>query len=103
MGVGMAERLEEVSLQARCPDSCARRSARGLIKPFERTGVRVLDLTCPFVSRIHDIVRKQRAAGRRILIAGSPDHPEVRGIAGHGGGDAVVIESAEQAERSIRG
>jgi 4-hydroxy-3-methylbut-2-enyl diphosphate reductase len=66
---------------------------------LHENGGEIRDLTCPFVSRIHDIVRAQRAAGRRILIAGSPDHPEVRGIAGHGGGDAVVIESAEQAER----
>lgn len=98
MGVGMAERLEEVS-----PGALVLIRAHGVPPAVHQTlrenGCEILDLTCPFVSRIHDIVRKQRAAGRRILIAGSPDHPEVRGIAGHGGGDAVVIESAEQAER----
>lgn len=98
MGVGMVERMEEVP-----PGALVLIRAHGVPPEVQNTlrasGCEILDLTCPFVSRIHDIVREQRAAGRRILIAGSPDHPEVRGIAGHGGGDAVVIETEEQAER----
>ncbi len=58
----------------------------------------VRDLTCPFVSRIHRIVAEQHAKGTRILIAGSPNHPEVMGIDGYGGGQAVVIETAAAAE-----
>ncbi len=59
----------------------------------------IVDCTCPFVSRIHTIAAEQRAAGRRLIIAGSPNHPEVVGIDGHGGGTAIVIETAEQAEK----
>lgn len=43
----------------------------------------VIDATCPFVARIHKIVAEQTALGRYILIAGDPEHPEVRGIVGH--------------------
>ena len=43
----------------------------------------VIDATCPFVARIHRIVEEQTAAGREILIAGDPKHPEVQGIVGH--------------------
>ena len=57
-----------------------------------------MDCTCPFVSRIHTIVREQKEAGKRIVIAGSPNHPEVVGIDGYGGGGAIVVESAQQAE-----
>lgn len=50
---------------------------------LRRRGNEVIDATCPFVARIHKIVAEQTAAGRHILIAGDPQHPEVRGIVGH--------------------
>ncbi|MDE5792871.1 MAG: bifunctional 4-hydroxy-3-methylbut-2-enyl diphosphate reductase/30S ribosomal protein S1, partial [Oscillospiraceae bacterium] len=43
----------------------------------------VIDATCPFVKRIHDIVAKETARGSFILIAGDEQHPEVQGIIGH--------------------
>lgn len=43
----------------------------------------VIDATCPFVKRIHDIVAKETAKGSFILIAGDEQHPEVQGIIGH--------------------
>ena len=44
--------------------------------------VRLVDATCPFVGKIHDIIRKESAEGRRILIIGDASHPEVQGIRG---------------------
>ena len=44
--------------------------------------VRLVDATCPFVGKIHDIIRKESAEGRRILIVGDASHPEVQGIRG---------------------
>ena len=46
-------------------------------------GCRMLDATCPFVSRIHKIVAEKSAEGYFILIAGDAEHPEVKGIVGH--------------------
>ncbi|MDE6657975.1 MAG: bifunctional 4-hydroxy-3-methylbut-2-enyl diphosphate reductase/30S ribosomal protein S1 [Oscillospiraceae bacterium] len=43
----------------------------------------VIDATCPFVKRIHDIVAKETARESFILIAGDEQHPEVQGIIGH--------------------
>lgn len=43
----------------------------------------VIDATCPYVKRIHDIVAKETAKGSFILIAGDEQHPEVQGIIGH--------------------
>ena len=65
---------------------------------LQSKGCDIVDCTCPFVSRIHTIVREQKEAGKRIVIAGSPNHPEVVGIDGYGGGGAIVVESAQQAE-----
>lgn len=46
-------------------------------------GNRMLDATCPFVSRIHKIAAEKTAEGYFILIAGDKNHPEVQGIVGH--------------------
>lgn len=44
-------------------------------------GVPVLDATCPFVKKIHTIVKNETQKGRKIIIFGSPAHPEVEAIA----------------------
>ena len=66
---------------------------------LEAKGIRVVDATCPFVKKIHNIVRKESAAGRYIIIIGNPNHPEVIGIRGWAGNHAAVVESAEDIER----
>ncbi len=48
-----------------------------------RLGVNFSDATCPFVAKIHRIVRAHSAAGCTVLIAGDATHPEVLGIRGH--------------------
>ena len=63
----------------------------------ERLGLRLVDATCPFVKRIHTIARACAAAGRRVLIAGKSEHPEVVGIRGHAGADVIVLSGAADA------
>ena len=63
---------------------------------LERNGVTVVDATCPFVKKIHRIVQEQQAAGRRVIIVGNPDHPEVQGIRGWGDEGTLVVENADQ-------
>ena len=65
---------------------------------LERNGVTVVDATCPFVKKIHRIVQEQQAAGRRVIIVGNPEHPEVQGIRGWGDEGTLVVETAEQIE-----
>jgi len=64
---------------------------------IKRKGFDTLDLTCPFVKRIHDKVKS--AGGRPVIIVGAADHPEVIGIRGWAQGDAFVVDSAGQAEK----
>ena len=56
---------------------------REVYRQIEAKGNRMLDATCPFVSRIHHIVSEKTKEGDFILIAGDKDHPEVQGIVGH--------------------
>ncbi len=65
---------------------------------LERNGVTVVDATCPFVKKIHRIVQEQQAAGRRVIIVGNPDHPEVQGIRGWGDEGTLVVENVDQIE-----
>lgn len=65
---------------------------------LEERGIEVVDATCPFVKKIHNIVQKESENGRRIIIIGNDNHPEVEGIKGWVNGDAIVINEAEQIE-----
>lgn len=63
---------------------------------LEENGITYVDATCPFVSKIHRIVRDQSAKGRPVIIAGDANHPEVLGIKGHVSGEAYVVKDAEE-------
>lgn len=64
----------------------------------EKSGVDIVDATCPFVKRIHDIVYKESNEGSKIVIVGNKKHPEVEGIVGWVNGDAFVINCEEDIE-----
>lgn len=54
-----------------------------VIEELKARGSGYIDATCPFVSRIHKIVREKSSEGVTILIAGDSSHPEVKGIVGN--------------------
>ena len=64
---------------------------------MEQKNIECIDATCPFVKRIHKIVEKKSAEGRRIIVIGNAKHPEVEGIRGWCKTPATVIESREEA------
>ena len=74
-----------------------------LYNECERRGIRTVDATCPFVERIHPIVRAAVQAGIPVYIAGKRTHPEVIGTAGWADGKAVILESAAEAEAAAAG
>ena len=72
-----------------------------IYRQMEKQGLNCVDATCPFVKRIHDIVKKESAAGKKIVIIGNAGHPEVEGIMSWCAQPAAVIESLEEAENFI--
>ena len=66
---------------------------------LKENGVEIVDATCPYVKKIHRIVEKQTAEGRRVLIVGSEDHPEVQGIKGWGNERTKAIENMDDFRR----
>ncbi|MBN1891793.1 MAG: bifunctional 4-hydroxy-3-methylbut-2-enyl diphosphate reductase/30S ribosomal protein S1 [Clostridiales bacterium] len=63
---------------------------------LEQKECKVVDCTCPFVSKIHAIVKDMSRQGHPVIIAGAPGHPEVVGICGEATGNVRVVSSAEE-------
>ena len=72
-----------------------------ICEEIQARGLECVDATCPFVKRIHNIVEKESAAGKRIVIIGNAGHPEVEGIMGWSKAPAEVIESLEAARNFV--
>ncbi|MBR6585068.1 MAG: bifunctional 4-hydroxy-3-methylbut-2-enyl diphosphate reductase/30S ribosomal protein S1 [Firmicutes bacterium] len=76
--------------------------AKSFFDAVEGTGIKVVDATCPFVKKIHLLVEEAYSQGKKIIIVGDRDHPEVKGINGWCENSAVIVNSAEEAE-NVRG
>ena len=68
-----------------------------LYDALEEKHMRVVDGTCPFVKKIHNIVNEAWNNGKQVIIAGDGKHPEVMGINGWCGNSAIILEDAEEA------
>jgi len=68
---------------------------------LEKKGFEIIDATCPFVKKIHNIAIEQEEQGRRVLLAGDPDHPEVKGIVGWCKNCVTVFRNPEEAGNFI--
>ena len=65
---------------------------------MESKKIQIVDATCPFVKKIHNIVQKHSEMGENIIIIGNPEHPEVQGIKGWAGDHVEVFQTKEEAE-----
>ena len=71
-----------------------------VMQQLEQKGCRIVDATCPFVGKIHRIVREESEQGRRIIVIGSRNHPEVVGIQGWCG-TSEVYETPEELRAAL--
>jgi 4-hydroxy-3-methylbut-2-enyl diphosphate reductase len=56
-------------------------------------GLKIIDLTCPFVAKAQQHADKLRKEGYQVVVVGEKKHPEVQSIMGHAGENAVVVET----------
>lgn len=71
---------------------------KSIYDEMEENGVGVVDVTCPFVKKIHNIVEKYYRDGYAIVIVGDKNHPEVMGINGWCDNHAVILATEEEAK-----
>ena len=65
---------------------------------LQKKGVEIVDATCPFVLKIHNIVKQESANGKQIVIIGNEKHPEVEGIMGWSKTQVHVVDTVEKAQ-----
>lgn len=69
-----------------------------VLDALDAAGCSVIDLTCPFVAKLHRIVAEGTADGTPVIMVGEKEHPEVRGTCGWARGDVYVVATPEEAE-----
>lgn len=101
MGVGCVEDISEIP-----KDSTVIIRAHGISKEeyerLEEKSIQVIDATCPFVKRIHKIVEEEHQKGRKIVIAGDKNHPEVKGINGWCENSAIIVANEEECAKLLK-
>lgn len=74
---------------------------RAVYEKLKERELSYVDVTCPFVLKIHRIVERESANGSHVIIIGDPRHPEVQGICGWCRGSYTVIKNADEAEKFV--
>ena len=59
-------------------------------------GAQVLDLTCPFVDKLHRIVQAESGPECPVILLGEKEHPEVQGTAGWARGPVYVLSHEDE-------
>jgi len=73
-----------------------------LTERLEKMGISYIDATCPFVKKIHEIVRQEEQRAERegsfstLVLLGDPKHPEVLGIVSFAKRNPVVVIGGEE-------
>jgi 4-hydroxy-3-methylbut-2-en-1-yl diphosphate reductase len=68
----------------------------GIIKEEEeyirRSGLRVIDTTCPFVKRVRKHAMHLKTLGYKVVIVGDKNHPEVKSVLSYLNNDGIVLQ-----------
>ena len=95
-GVNIIEDLDELEGKSDCTVVIRSHGVeKKVYDDLNSRGIHVVDATCPFVKKMHNIVKKDSEAGRVIIIVGDPNHQEVKGIVGWCSGEVHVVDSEE--------
>ncbi|SFL15780.1 4-hydroxy-3-methylbut-2-enyl diphosphate reductase [Lachnospiraceae bacterium KH1T2] len=63
-----------------------------------KKSIKLVDATCPFVVKIHNIVEEESKKGKKIVVIGDASHPEVQGIVGFSDSPVTVVQNKNEAE-----
>jgi len=71
-------------------------------KEIEDRGLECIDATCSLVLRAQRFTKQLADEGYKVVILGTPTHPEVVGLVGFAGDDYVIVETKEEWEKLPR-
>ncbi len=96
-GAVFVDELDEVP-----PDSVVIFSAHGVSQAVrtraDGAGLKLLDATCPLVTKVHREVERYRAEGVEVVLIGHAGHPEVEGTMGQADDGMYLVEHPEDVE-----
>ena len=97
-GVGVLESVEDIEPGADVTVIIRSHGVgREVFEALQQKNVRIVDATCPFVKKIHNIVQEKGQEGYEIVVVGNASHPEVEGTCGWCGNRFYVVETLEDA------
>ena len=65
-------------------------------RELEEKASKVVDATCPFVTRVQKLAARAAAEDRHVVIVGAPDHPEMIGVKGYAPDHAFIIRDESE-------
>jgi (E)-4-hydroxy-3-methyl-but-2-enyl pyrophosphate reductase len=65
-------------------------------RDLEARATKVVDATCPFVTKVQKLAERAAAEGRDVVVVGNPDHPEMIGVRGYAPDHAHVVRDASE-------
>ena len=65
-------------------------------RELEARAGKVIDATCPFVTKVQKLAERAAAEGRDVVVIGNPDHPEMIGVRGYAPTRAHVVRDAAE-------
>jgi len=65
----------------------------------DRRGLRVIDATCPLVTKVHMEARRFARRGDTVLLIGHAGHEEVEGTLGEAPEETVLVQDVAEAHR----
>lgn len=93
-GVDVATQVSEIT------EGTVVLSAHGVSPQLRREvqdrGLEVIDVTCPFVTKVHRAARQLVEQGYQLLIVGDHGHTEVKGVIGAVEGAVTVVSNVEE-------
>jgi 4-hydroxy-3-methylbut-2-enyl diphosphate reductase len=63
---------------------------------LEEKASKVVDATCPFVTRVQKLAARAASENRHVIVVGNPDHPEMIGVKGYAPNHAFVVNDESE-------
>ena len=65
-------------------------------RDLESRAAKVIDATCPFVTKVQKLAERAAEQGRDVVVVGNPDHPEMIGVVGYAPKNTHVVRDASE-------
>ena len=72
---------------------------RSVMQAANESKLEIIDLTCPFVSKVHRHAESLKDQGYQVIVLGDMGHTELKGIMSVAGDDAISISDVDEIDQ----